>query len=75
MKKLIEDLKERIEIGLQYDTISGGTANDLLELVTKMQVKNNGVSAVVSNSLIDLDGKTIPVTFHVSKFMPKIDID
>lgn len=29
----------------------------------------------VSNSLLDLDGKTIPVTFHVSKFEPKIDID
>lgn len=29
----------------------------------------------VSNSLLDLDGKTIPVTFHVSKYKPKIDID
>ena len=29
----------------------------------------------VSNSLLSLDGKTIPVTFHVSKFEPKIDID
>ena len=29
----------------------------------------------ISNSLLDLDGKTIPVTFHVSKFEPKIDID
>jgi hypothetical protein len=30
---------------------------------------------LVSNSLLDLDGKTIPVTFHVSKYKPKIDID
>lgn len=29
----------------------------------------------VSNSLLSLDGKTMPVTFHVSKFEPKIDID
>jgi len=29
----------------------------------------------VSKSLLDLDGKTIPVTFHVSKYKPKIDID
>jgi len=29
----------------------------------------------VSNSLLDLDGKTIPITFHVSKYKPKIDID
>ena len=29
----------------------------------------------VSNSLLSLDGKTIPVTFHVSKFKPKFDID
>jgi hypothetical protein len=40
MKKLLHDLQERIEIGLQYDTISGGTANDLLELVTKLQALN-----------------------------------
>lgn len=29
----------------------------------------------VRNSLLDLDGKTIPVTFHVSKYKPKIDIN
>jgi len=29
----------------------------------------------VSNSLLSLDGKTIPVTFHISRFEPKIDID
>lgn len=29
----------------------------------------------VSNSLLDLDGKTIPVTFHVSKYKHKIVID
>jgi len=28
-----------------------------------------------SNSLLSLDGKTISVTFHVSKYKPKIDID
>jgi len=38
-------------------------------------VKNNTVLSHVSNLLIDLDGKTIPVTFHVSKFKPKIYID
>jgi len=29
----------------------------------------------VSNSLLSLDGKTVPTTFHVSKFVPKINID
>jgi hypothetical protein len=38
-------------------------------------VKNNAVLPHVSNSLLDLDGKTIPVTFHISKYKPKIDID
>ena len=38
-------------------------------------VKNNAVLPIVSNSLLELDGKTIPVTFHVSKYKPKIDID
>lgn len=37
-------------------------------------VKNCSIPAV-SNSLLDLDGKTIPVTFRVSKYEPKIDID
>lgn len=38
-------------------------------------VNKNEILPLVSNSLLDLDGKTIPVTFHVSKYKPKIDID
>jgi hypothetical protein len=46
-------------------------------LTTILERRNSLLYAIsdVSNSLLDLDGKTIPVTFHVSKFEPKIDID
>jgi len=40
MEKLIQVLKERIMIGLQYDTISEGTTKDLLQLIEKMEALN-----------------------------------
>ena len=40
MEDLIQKLLARINEGLQYDTISGGTANELLLLINEMQALN-----------------------------------
>jgi len=59
-------IKAREVIGyLQQELVSGVIASHEQALPIQR----------VSNSLLSLDGKTIPVTFHVSKFKPKIDID
>lgn len=36
-KEILKELKERINIGKQYDTISGGTTNDLMEVVERLE--------------------------------------
>jgi len=47
---------------------------ELLEEYHQQQVKKLNIDDV-SKSLFELDGKTIPVTFHVSKYNHKINID
>jgi hypothetical protein len=68
VKELIEELKKQ-------DPEKEALIKVWNECEQEKVVKNNAVLQHVSNSLLDLDGKTIPVTFHISKYKPKIDID
>jgi len=44
---------------------------ELYEKYSDMRAQKDELLPIVSNSLFELNGKTIPVTFHVSKFEPK----
>jgi len=80
IKQMIADDNGESESTLERLKIKQGMIRSfIVDIERAMADANTGDSGLhlqrVGNSLLSLDGKTIPVTFHVSKFEPKIDID
>ena len=73
-QKIEKILNDNIET-IQYEGKEIDKENIIFELVKLIKQGQLLPIQRVSNSLSDLDGKTIPVKFKVSKFKPKIIID
>ncbi len=77
MMNELEIVQKQLELALnEIKSIKGRNVELLHDYIFEANrvVKKLNIDSV-SNSLLSLDGKTVPVTFRVSKFEPKIDID